>query len=527
MATMGYGDTRKVQTAVLGGPDSDHPVFLPFEHELFDDFIVRHEDGVFFCGVLLGGCGKQLAPKRYTDRVCHFAHYPPVRCPRTAAGEDSADHLFIGQALQQWLASQQQPGARLRYLADSIDAGDAVMVDVPDGHTILVEMTAAASSLAEQEGERTVVRAFGPRAPVPASEFDHRGYALRFQCRSEGGTRKVLVGTHLRPGDIKWTSLKRCTWTTQGILTPDLELDENGIRPAEVPRARLSFPLALRVAAFSGAVLSGETAGHRTYDARAQTHGSAAFDARIFLPRHAYWPTKDRVYVLTGLVRIEPGLDSGADVPEWTIRADNVEQATNAEVTAWGALAAMRLRTAPAPSATSESAQQTKPPRARQPEEDADPTQTSLVIRSRPHSPLTTAFPNPGVLDTLPYEHAPEAAISQLSDYFKAAKTIDDYTMILEIRRHLKAMRPRGNKPPPKGFTELWRTVDKHSPDARWSFASIRQITADFVSQRDQVQRGRLMVWLHEARELVDTEVDRRAVAWMEKVLGLDAPDAS
>ncbi|MEV5811333.1 competence protein CoiA family protein [Streptomyces mutabilis] len=57
----------------------------------------------FYCGILLGGCGKQLTAKRYLDKKCHFAHRPPVHCRRTRTGEDSADHLYIGQALRQWL----------------------------------------------------------------------------------------------------------------------------------------------------------------------------------------------------------------------------------------------------------------------------------------------------------------------------------------------------------------------------------------------------------------------------------------
>ncbi|MFE6554223.1 competence protein CoiA family protein [Streptomyces sp. NPDC057746] len=62
----------------------------------------------FYCGVLLGGCGKKLSPKRYTDKKCHFAHRPPVHCRRTEIGEDSADHLYIGRAVASWLKQQGQ-----------------------------------------------------------------------------------------------------------------------------------------------------------------------------------------------------------------------------------------------------------------------------------------------------------------------------------------------------------------------------------------------------------------------------------
>ncbi|WP_364712747.1 competence protein CoiA family protein [Streptomyces ossamyceticus] len=68
----------------------------------------------FYCGTLLGGCGKRLTPKRNTEKKCHFAHRPPVHCRRTANGESSADHLYIGRALAQWLARQNHRKARRR-----------------------------------------------------------------------------------------------------------------------------------------------------------------------------------------------------------------------------------------------------------------------------------------------------------------------------------------------------------------------------------------------------------------------------
>jgi hypothetical protein len=69
----------------------------------------------FYCGTLLGGCGKRLTPKLYTEKKCHFAHRPPVHCRRTANGESSADHLYIGRALAQWLARQNHRKAKASY----------------------------------------------------------------------------------------------------------------------------------------------------------------------------------------------------------------------------------------------------------------------------------------------------------------------------------------------------------------------------------------------------------------------------
>jgi hypothetical protein len=70
------GDKRQIQTAVLGGADSEEPLMLLLEAIELDAFRRRHEHDTFRCGLLLGGCGLQLMTKLYTDRVCHFAHHP-------------------------------------------------------------------------------------------------------------------------------------------------------------------------------------------------------------------------------------------------------------------------------------------------------------------------------------------------------------------------------------------------------------------------------------------------------------------
>ncbi|WP_258573023.1 hypothetical protein [Streptomyces sp. KM273126] len=64
------GDRRQIQTAVLGGADSEEPLMLPLEAIVLDAFRRRHEHDTFWCGLLLGGCGLQLTTKLYTDRVC-------------------------------------------------------------------------------------------------------------------------------------------------------------------------------------------------------------------------------------------------------------------------------------------------------------------------------------------------------------------------------------------------------------------------------------------------------------------------
>jgi len=66
-------DRRQIQTAVLGGADSEEPLMLPLEAIELDAFRRRHEDDSFWCGLLLGGCGLQLTTKLYTGLVCSLS----------------------------------------------------------------------------------------------------------------------------------------------------------------------------------------------------------------------------------------------------------------------------------------------------------------------------------------------------------------------------------------------------------------------------------------------------------------------
>lgn len=75
-------DTRKVRTAVLGSRDSDDPIFLPYEKEAAEQIRLEHGPDAYFCGFLLGACGKRLTLRAGDVRVPHFAHRPPVRCGR-------------------------------------------------------------------------------------------------------------------------------------------------------------------------------------------------------------------------------------------------------------------------------------------------------------------------------------------------------------------------------------------------------------------------------------------------------------
>jgi hypothetical protein len=136
-------DTRLVQTAVIGGRDSDQPVILPEEPHNLDEFCRQFGTDRFWCGTLLGGYGEMLMTKRYETKVCHFSHYPDRHgnravCGRTAYGVDSADHLFIKLHVTRWLADQGHaaraelrslghgPGGRRGFLAACHGAASSV-----------------------------------------------------------------------------------------------------------------------------------------------------------------------------------------------------------------------------------------------------------------------------------------------------------------------------------------------------------------------------------------------------------------
>ncbi|MFI2506714.1 competence protein CoiA family protein [Streptomyces sp. NPDC018972] len=130
----------------------------PFDRDDFDGFMRGRSRDDFYCGILLGGCGKKLTAKRYLHKKCHFAHRPPVHCRRTRTGEDSADHLYIGQALQHWLRSQGHRSA-----ADLVGHFRQHLQLVARGRglikwsTLLKKARIVASTVAPEDGVRLLV----------------------------------------------------------------------------------------------------------------------------------------------------------------------------------------------------------------------------------------------------------------------------------------------------------------------------------------------------------------------------------
>ncbi|MDY0812423.1 competence protein CoiA family protein [Kitasatospora purpeofusca] len=217
-------DHRKVQTAVIGDKHSDDPVLLPFEPEPLDAFRKRHQGATFWCGTLLGGCGKELTTKRYVSRVCHFAHHPPVHCNRTATGENSADHLFIKRAVDNWLRSQ-----RIRAVADFEGAVPngliglnftaialRAVVSIQFGRQSVSSWQARHADLTRR-GTRQVSWLFGPETMLTRQFIDLHGHALRVACHTVDHTRQVRIGVESSEHRITWHGFDEFAMTESGI----------------------------------------------------------------------------------------------------------------------------------------------------------------------------------------------------------------------------------------------------------------------------------------------------------------------
>ncbi|MGW9399183.1 hypothetical protein [Streptomyces sp. NPDC055642] len=349
-------DTRKVQTAVIGRAGADTPVFLPYDHDEFDLFMRGRSRDDFYCGTLLGGCGKKLSAKRYTEKKCHFAHRPPVHCRRTANGESSADHLYIGQALTRWLAQQNHREAKASYRTVGDRPGGTVDFRLSGGrHLIRVQMARLGLHAWRQEAEDLARRAdrvewlFGPDSMLAYDRVESHGYAIRVECRTVGVTREVWIGTQLPGNTVEWTTLEECSLTSQGIVTPSLVPTAQGIVPhgsAEATASTtppLSFHLADDTVAFTGAVPRTDvhsptgTPG-AVYDADIQPLGSAVTRARIVLPHASTPPNPSRVYLLRERVTLAPAADTTTDTPEWLLTAAQTRRLDAREAVAWTGL---------------------------------------------------------------------------------------------------------------------------------------------------------------------------------------------
>ncbi|MEU0646047.1 hypothetical protein [Streptomyces umbrinus] len=231
------GDRRQIQTAVLGGADSEEPLMLPLEAIELDAFRRRHEHDTFWCGLLLGGCGGQLTTKLYTDRVCHFAHHPgpdglPHLCGRHSRGVSSADHLYVKSAAASWLQGRGDHADFDFARPEGVPIGSVVDIQFQRGG-LRVYLDQAVEPAWDEDGREPVL---GVSVPVDTDTLIRRWYVHRIRLDSEGTTRRVRIGTEAFARSTEWFTLDDCEITERGLSTPAVE---------QIVRSRSSRPVSM------------------------------------------------------------------------------------------------------------------------------------------------------------------------------------------------------------------------------------------------------------------------------------------
>ncbi|MGW1768717.1 hypothetical protein ACWCQL_32335 [Streptomyces sp. NPDC002073] len=233
---------------------------LPLEAIELDAFRKRHEDDTFWCGLLLGGCGGQLTTKLYTDRLCHFAHYPgpdghPHLCGRSARGVASADHLYVNAAAAAWLRTTGHPGDAVHFdfaRPDGAEIGSVLDIRFKE-RGLRVHLDQAVAPVWDEDGREPVL---GMSVPVDRDTLIDRWYIHRIRLDSVGTSRQVRIGTEAFMRPTEWFELDECEMTGRGLTTPAVErlVQSHSTRPvsrrtaererkAPAPRARLKVLL--------------------------------------------------------------------------------------------------------------------------------------------------------------------------------------------------------------------------------------------------------------------------------------------
>ncbi|MFF0557962.1 hypothetical protein [Streptomyces sp. NPDC004266] len=368
-------DTRLIQTAVIGGRDSDQPVILPEQPHNLDEFLRQFGRGDFWCGTLLGGCGEPLRPKRYVTRVCHFAHEAnPGRgeCHRTTHSADSADHLFVKAHVTRWLATQgHEVQGELRTLGHC--HGDAVDFRLRRTNMHLrFELHSedyrswrkAANSLGAKEGHIEWV--FGQDDALARDMVARREYALLVRCVTEGSDRRVSIGTLANGKKTAWDPLEQCRMTGSGLVTPALEeLRAKGVVrddgtggepfPGSLPLSGGQVVFAVDTESASPVSSPLTMAGRYLVPGFVKPAGSRIVRAHLSLPDAVPAPGDEHVYRLAGSVRLLVTDVVGGNSSPWAIRADALTKlgSLEAERTGlWRPSVALDEKQVPAPRAS-------------------------------------------------------------------------------------------------------------------------------------------------------------------------------
>ncbi|MFE7530324.1 hypothetical protein ACFU7Y_32105 [Kitasatospora sp. NPDC057542] len=318
------GDKRRIQTAVLGGAESEVPLILPLEAIELDAFRRHHAEDTFWCGLLLGGCGTQLTTKLYTDRVCHFAHLPDPTglhvCGRRARDVASADHLYVKSAAIAWLLDQDHAGAvHLREPLGSV-------VDIAWEHGtrgLRLHLDAAVAPVWDDE---TLEPVLGVSVPVDDETLVRRRFVHRVGFDSVGTTRQVRIGTQAFAQETEWFGLGECSMTPDGFRTPAVERIVRTHRTGAprgawrllVPEGRRTEPhparRRLEAALASGSRVAVESA-YRDLEATGPDWGPATQEVAAELEKAQAWLDghhREREKLFESLRQAVQGGDTGA-----------------------------------------------------------------------------------------------------------------------------------------------------------------------------------------------------------------------
>ncbi|MFC8956626.1 hypothetical protein ACFT8P_28975 [Streptomyces sp. NPDC057101] len=317
-----------MQTAVIGHKDSDLPVILPMDADELDRWRKANPSRSYWCGLQLGGCGGELSDRRYTTKVCHFAHHPsaPV-CHRKDNGESSADHLFIKRGLRSLLGKQGQRGTvETRNLGSG--PGDAVDLHLPAARRKLRFQLSSldyqswrAANLALGDDLDEVDWLFGADGPLTEELLARNGYSLRFRLETVGGERRIHIGS--RTDDepaVRWVSLEDCRITQAGLLTSRTE----SVRASSRHPEPFAFPIegGAVFALAPEASVPGDspfaTEGRRLAVADVRPLGSPVVRAVLSLPDDVETPLAQYVYRTAGPARLL--VRDGAD--GWAVHLD-------------------------------------------------------------------------------------------------------------------------------------------------------------------------------------------------------------
>ncbi|TDC69043.1 hypothetical protein E1200_09710 [Actinomadura sp. GC306] len=247
-------DPRKVQTAVLDGPMSLHPIAMPFDRPSAKLMRDRYQHRGFYCGKWLGGCGNKLQTKIGEIRIPHFSHIAEgraaVTCRRPSNDEKSADHLYIRRDLADWVKDQGRQVGAMRLNGNIPGEGgvcSGVTIPLKDGGALEVSIRDGFGKHSKRLwDQRNRELADGRRQHIDwlfaeGLDLEHvyaeQGYAFIIKCDYVGMERSVKIGTKTRGRVTEWADLSECRLTDGGLWTPFLAEAK-----ARHPRGRRKTP---------------------------------------------------------------------------------------------------------------------------------------------------------------------------------------------------------------------------------------------------------------------------------------------